>query len=65
MLILVIIIIANIMFASFLKDEELYPDRKIYRILSLIPPLTIVYIIILLIFLLIMTLVDMIKEILE
>lgn len=65
MLELVIITIINLLCAAWLKNEEFYPDRKIYKILSLVPPLSILYSTILLMLIAIMWLVDTIKNILE
>jgi hypothetical protein len=65
MLEIFIITIINLCCAAWLKREEFYPDRKIYRVLSLIPPLSILYGMITIIVILIMGLIDTIKEILE
>jgi hypothetical protein len=65
MLELVIITLVNLWFASWLKEQEFYPKRKYYKVLSLIPPMSILYGLILIIIVLIMWLIDTIKEILE
>jgi hypothetical protein len=65
MLEIFIITIINLCCAAWLKREEFYPNYKIYSVLSLIPPLSILYGLIMIIIILIMGLIDTIKEILE
>jgi len=65
MLEIILITILNLGFAAWLKNDEFYPNRKIYKVLSLIPPLAILYGTILFVVILVMWLIDTIKEILE
>jgi hypothetical protein len=65
MLEIILITILNLCFAAWLKNDEFYPNRKIYKVLSLIPPLAILYGTILFVVILVMWLIETIKEILE
>lgn len=65
MLEIILITILNLCFAAWLKNDNFYPNRKIYKVLSLIPPLAILYGTILFVIILVMWLIETIKEILE
>jgi len=65
MLEIFIITIINLCCAAWLKREEFYPDRKIYRVLSLIPPFSILYGAILTLIMFVMWVIESIKEILD
>jgi len=65
MLEIILITILNLCFAAWLKNDEFYPNRKIYKVLSLIPPLAILYGAILTLIMFVMWVIESIKEILD
>ncbi len=65
MLEIIIISVLNFFFAVWLKKEQLYPTHKVFGILSLIPPLAILYGMLLTLVMVLMWVVDSVIEILE
>lgn len=65
MLEIILISVLNFLFAIWLKKEKLYPRHRVYGILSLIPPLAILYGLILTLIMIVMFILESIREILE
>ena len=65
MLEIILILVLNFLFAIWLKKEKLYPRHRVYGILSLIPPLAILYGMILTFIMVVMFIIESVKEILE
>jgi hypothetical protein len=65
MLEIILILVLNFLFAIWLKKENLYPRHKVYGVLSLIPPLAILYGMILTFIMVVMFIIESVKEILE
>ena len=65
MLEIILISALNFLFAIWLKKEKFYPRHKVYGVLSLIPPLAILYGAILTLIMFVMWVIESIKEILD
>ena len=65
MLEIIIISVLNFLFAIWLKKEQLYPTHKVFGVLSLIPPLAILYGTLLTLVMFVIWVVENIREILE